>query len=147
MITNVDKHTDNTKLIQTISENYGMMDNQYVMRIDEMKNKNYFGSASIKFVVSPDISVNTSFLRYPIFSTKSCTEISKEVSKEFDKSATLDITITVTRFDNDEGNQKLVFDFNHHVNHKDFMKLSSKDIWCKFKQVIFKQIEGDNLQL
>lgn len=143
MITNVDRHTDNTKLIQIISENYGMMDKQYVMRIDEMKNKNYFGSASIQFVASPGISVQTSFLRYPIFSTKS----NIEVSKEFDKSATLDITITVTRFDGDEGNQKLVFDFTHHVTHKDFVKLSSKDIWCKFKQVIFKHIEGDNLQL
>lgn len=143
MITNVDRHTDNTKLIQIISENYGVMDKQYVRRIDEMKDKNNFGSASIQFMSSTGISVNTSFLRYPIFSTKS----NIEVSKEFDKSATLDITIVVTRFDKDEGNQKLVFDFTHHVNHRDFMKLSSKDIWCKFKQVIFKQIEGDNLQL
>lgn len=143
MITNVDRHTDNTKLIQIISENYGVMDKQYVRRIDEMKDKNNFGSASIQFVVSSGIYVNTSFLRYPIFSTKS----NIEVSKEFDNNATLDITIVVTRFDKDEGNQKLVFDFTHHVTHKDFMKLSSKDIWCKFKQVIFKQIEGDNLQL
>ena len=143
MITNVDRHTDNTKLIQIISENYGVMDKQYVRRIDEMKDKNNFGSASIQFVVSSGIYVNTSFLRYPIFSTKS----NIEVSKEFDNSATLDITIVVTRFDKDEGNQKLVFDFTHHVSHKDFMKLSSKDIWCKFKQVIFKHIEGDNLQL
>lgn len=143
MITNVDRHTDNTKLIQIISENYGVMDKQYVRRIDEMKDKNNFGSASIQFVVSSGIYVNTSFLRYPIFSTKS----NIEVSKEFDNSATLDITIVVTRFDKDEGNQKLVFDFTHHVSHKDFMKLSSKDIWCKFKQVIFKKIEGDNLQL
>ena len=143
MITNVDRHTDNTKLIQIISENYGVMDKQYVRRIDEMKDKNNFGSASIQFVVSSGIYVNTSFLRYPIFSTKS----NIEVSKEFDNSATLDITIVVTKFDKDEGNQKLVFDFTHHVSHKDFMKLSSKDIWCKFKQVIFKKIEGDNLQL
>lgn len=145
MITNVDRHTDNTKLIQIISENYGVMDKLYVRRIDEMKDKNNFGSASIEFMAS-GICVNTTFLRYPIFSTKS----NMEVNKKFDKSATLDITITVTRFDkDDEGNPKpkLVFDFTHHVNHKDFMKLSSKDIWCKFKQVIFKHIEGDNLQL
>lgn len=143
MITNVDRHTDNTKLIQIISENYGVMDKQYVRRIDEMKDKNNFGSASIQFMASSGIYVNTSFLRYPIFSTKS----NIEISKEFDNNATLDITIVVTRFDKDEGNQKLVFDFTHHVSHKDFMKLSSKDIWCKFKQVIFKKIEGDNLQL